>query len=116
MERSTTLFCLKHAPDRNGNIHSHFYPSPGAVRMCLGGEEDEKEIIRVRVREAKKGETPDQWAWWYNEGGTGKRKEYFSMVYRVRMLVEMCFPYGTEIAEKKGEGLLLPVMVEEIPP
>ena len=54
------------------------------------------------------------WGWWDLHGVGGAKRQKFMFVHYAKGLVEMCFPYGTEIAEEHGEGKLMPVQVEEI--
>ena len=63
------------------------------------------EAFHVRVTE---NDDPDSkfWGWWSNE------RNEFRHVYPGKVLVEICFPYGTDIMEKHGEGKLTGVDVE----
>jgi hypothetical protein len=96
------MYCHKLPRHDGGTWYAHLYPNKVCVSMC--GSDP---IIKVRVTECE--ETPDcYWAYWDLKDGD------FSMVYPKRNLVEICFPYGSKVAVERGEGLVLPVRIEEI--
>lgn len=98
--RETRLFCAK-----TSRGHRDFFLNPLGVKMC---GHDESCIIEVRVREVIDQDDPIQFGWWDNA------KSEFSLVFPHRLLVEACFPYGTEVEIKQGTGNLYGVIIEEI--
>jgi hypothetical protein len=88
--------------NRQGTIFFNFYPHPLAVKMCGA-----KEICEVEVTLTE--ESIDcYWGWW------GKGSQRFEHVYPRKFMVEMCFPYGTDIEIEKGKGNLVPVKITKI--
>lgn len=75
-----------------------------------------KDIFRVVIRECDnvedniKDHTVDNiyWSWWDNE----KNEFLFTQQNKVDAIIS--YPYIIAIAEKQGEGKLLPVVIEEI--
>jgi hypothetical protein len=67
--------------------------------MCGNGD-----IKKVTVTEDANG---NYWAWWDNE------RQSFLLVYSSKLLVDICFPGGVDMAEKLGKGHLLQVSVTE---
>jgi hypothetical protein len=61
-------------------------------------------ILKVRITEDSDG---IWWAWWDNKDNE------FQHIYPKRFLVEMCSPYGFIPEEKRGDGRILPVTIEE---
>lgn len=102
----TILFCEESSP-RLGSVHyTHFFQHPKGVLMCRDRKSrDTPPLLEAEVSEGT--DTPDSyWGWWDGE------KRRFIFVFHRRMLVEMCFPYGTEAEEKLGRGRLLPVNIK----
>ena len=97
----TTLFAEKR-PDES---YYGFYYSRTLVEMCGA---DEKDIVEVVVRELQEGEESPYWGWWDNEKGE------FQMIYPGKIPSDMCFPYGPEVEEEKGEGKQMNVSIEEV--
>jgi hypothetical protein len=102
--RETTLFC-QHIDGRHGKWYAHFYSHPTAVKMC--GNEP---VIQATVRELPEAKPDCYWAFW------NAKDQSFHHVYPVRELVDICFPYGIKGAEELGEGVCLPVQIEEVKP
>jgi hypothetical protein len=48
----------------------------------------------------------DQWGWWDAEDKT------FCMIFPRRMLVEMCFTYGSKVEEERDRGRVVQVRIE----
>lgn len=71
---------------------------------CIRGEP--LNLLRVRLVEEVEG---PYWCW---EDATTKK---WRMVYPAKLLLQVCFPYGLEIAEKTGQGRCIRVRVEELP-
>lgn len=105
--KSTELFCHKMPkPQDPRRPYNHFFPSEEAVKMC-----GTYPIVKVLLTEAPE-EAQDAdcyWAWWDTEHDHNR----FCMVWAWRGGVEMCFPYGTEIAERLGRGMVVRVLVQE---
>lgn len=97
-ERSTGMFCHIGKGPKGRPYYAHLSRDPRTT-SCYG----DGKIHEVMVTEDPRG---DYWAWWDN------KEQVFHNVYPIRSLVEMCFPYGTEIEEKYGKGHLLKVSVE----
>ncbi len=76
----------------------HIEPNRRYVKMCGSNHP----IVKVMVRANDGG---DYWAWWDNNDSC------FMFVYRRKVLVEMCFPYGTKAEESRGRGELMCVEV-----
>ena len=102
--KSSNLYCLKKRTHDGRGIFTHFFPGVMSVRACMG--RDTETIYRVIVREATGDDVPNYWSWWSNE------REEFCFTNENRVGVDICFPYGPEIEEKKGRGQLMSVVVE----
>jgi hypothetical protein len=99
--KSTILFCTdEHIGPVKEPYYDHFYPHPGVVRMC-----GVKRVFKVLVEEDQSGSEDPYWGWWDND------KQMFLFVYRKQMLLNMCFPYGPEVQERRGDGIRLPVKI-----
>jgi hypothetical protein len=104
--KTTTLFCTELKTHRvpGGIMYDHFFPNTLCVRMC-----GEYEILKVQVTadpDPAAVKKDNYWGYWDNE------KETFTMVYYSRIRLNMCFPYGPEVYEQRGEGICVPVKVE----
>jgi hypothetical protein len=109
-QRYTDLYCFRW-PQSDGTTRlGDFFQSKAQVRMCgnCGGPGDPP-IVRARVAEIQPGETSSYYAWWDN-----KRLD-FGMVFRSKMMTEVCFTYGSKVEEARGRGHLLNVTVTELP-
>lgn len=102
--RKTTMFCLKHTDSKRGTYFSDFYNHKTALAVCYGASYDQ--IYTVCVEEVKK-RAGDYWGWWCFA------ENRFALVFGNRNLLNMCFPYGIDAAEKKGEWIALPVKINE---
>lgn len=104
----TILFCDKQRMyDNSGEYFANFYPSKLQVQMCRSHNNQNAPMLKARVSEGK--DIPGSyWAWW------GIERQAFTMVFRRKFIVEMCFPYGTKVEEERGRGKLLPVDIEII--
>lgn len=60
------------------------------------------EIHKVEITE-NNDDSPKYYAFWDNS------RNRFINVWYTRSLVEMCYPYGTKVLEKNGEGKLMGV-------
>lgn len=107
--RSTRLFCAE-IPDehRGGTYYSHFFPSTLGVKMC---QDDRRPypVFEVLVTETEEYPNLDTyWGWWDQE------RQMFNIVFVKKLLVEVCFPYGSKAEEDRGRGKLLPVNITVI--
>ena len=94
----------------------HFYPSTIQVRMCGEGFGNKRPIPIFLVKLTRDEKGP-YWGWLashhpYNRDRGGS----VSMVYRNRMSVDICFPYGVDSAIKRGHGEVIRVRAEIIRP
>ena len=85
----------------------HFYDSLKLVKFCDSGKGP---YVKVKIREAKKDEKSDYVCW----GWKDYKDRKYQFIYPEQFQVEMCFPYGTELAEERGEGKLVKIIVEEL--
>lgn len=105
MSRSTICYVHKLAMDKPpGYRYAHAFRNAFATH--LAGKEHP--ILKVRVVELSEETDDAYWAWWNAEDGC------FHHVYPKKLLVEMCFPYGTQPETERGYGELLPVSIEEL--
>lgn len=81
----------------------HFQPHPKGVKFCGG-----KIIVKVKVREMQKNEKSPYYAYYDNE------EKKFNYVYPTEQLTRMCSPDYFHEHEKKGDGKVMNVFVEEI--
>ncbi len=95
MSRESNLFAFR---KKNGEGFEHFYPHPTIVRMC-----GEREVFPVRVIEDLEG---PYYGWWDH------RRQMHTMIYDAKVLVEICFPYGSKSAEERGDGTLVRLRAE----
>ncbi len=76
----------------------HIHHSDMAVSMCGSGP-----IVEVCVTLDPAGK---HWGWWDAE------RKWFTMIFHDKMLVDMCFPYGSKAAEELGRGRVAQLRVE----
>ncbi|VVB52985.1 Uncharacterised protein [uncultured archaeon] len=103
------MFCAE-LPDeyRGGLWLTHFFRSARTVSLCFDSRQPHP-ILEVLVSETTESPNIDTyWGWWYN------REQKFTLVYAKKMLVELCFPYGSKVEEGCGRGNLVPVNVKVI--
>ena len=107
-ECTTRLFAAK----LSGHDRSlfHFYPGLHVYSKGVMGIGPE-ETFAVVVRDLRDGESSTYWGWWDLRHGHG-----WCHVYPKKFLVEMCFPYGTEVEEENGKGQMANVAVDMLPP
>ncbi|RLI53387.1 MAG: hypothetical protein DRP09_15845 [Candidatus Thorarchaeota archaeon] len=79
---------------------NHTYGSEIQLTMC-GCDTP----IPVIVRLAGDNERPTHWAWW------DARKLRFSMIFKSKVQLDMCFPYGRSVAEDSCDGVGVEVVV-----
>jgi len=98
------MYCVKDK-DKEGNFYyNDIYPSKLQVRMCISGDID---IYIVSVVEANIDDNTPYWGWIDNTG-------MISMIFRDFVLLQVCFPYGIDAAEKAGQGKRTKVSIVEI--
>lgn len=106
MTRCTKLWAIQtDNPKRPFRSFQKSKHTEGALSVY--GESLDAVPVEVLVREVSEDETPNFYAWWENS------TESFpsSFVWPSRTQVSVCFPYGPEVLEERGEGKLLPVNV-----
>lgn len=88
----------------------HFYSSTTAVRMC--GD------VEISLVELVPDEAGPYWAWYHSHHPHNypDTRGTVSMVYGNRVCVEVCFPYGTDVAERRGHGRVVRVAVTALRP
>lgn len=95
--------CYAHKTERRGAVlylhvgprryvELHYMPHP---------------IVPVTVRERVEGDTGHVYWGWRKPDGT------YTMIWPSETQVEMCFPYGTEVEEKRGKGTKVRLTIEE---
>jgi len=99
MPASQEFFCHR----EDGEL-IHLLRSKLAVKTCGAGE-----VISATVRPAAEGEIPTHWGWFDHE------EACFSMVFRTRQRLAVCFHYGIEAEEKRGRGKATPLIAEVVP-
>lgn len=89
--------------DKNGHtLFSDVYLNKMITECYAGGG---GEIVQVCVREGPDG---DYYGW------IAKGNEHYSHVYRNEHHFSMCFGYGYEAEEKRGNGRMVRLSIEEI--
>ncbi len=82
--------------------YRHIYESEVAVRMCG----PKGPIHQVRVTQDPEGPF---WGWWDAE------RQAFCMIWQSEVQNKMCFTYGPEASEARGQGLRSRLRLERIP-
>jgi hypothetical protein len=88
---------------------SYFHASPNKWWVELHMAPDP--IVTLRFRERTETDPPSPYWGWVD----ARHPDVYSMVWPSRIQLEMCFPSGTEPAEKQGDGHKVNLVVEEIP-
>lgn len=101
-ERSTVMYATRLPKHGGGTYLAGFMHSEQVAKICFY-----KPVERVAVRDMREGETSECWAWWDAKDGR------FDFVFASWAGVEMCFPYGSEVERKKGNGEVVNVAIEE---
>jgi len=103
--KPTRLFCAEVPRHDVGTYLTYFFPSPLGVKMCM----DDRRPFPVFEVVVTEGVDPEgYWGWWDSE------RQMFNIVFFKKLLVEVCFPYGSKAEEDRGRGKLLPVNVQVI--
>lgn len=108
-KRRSILHCQIAPHHKEGSYYTHFMANPNVVQL----HDETSAVYQAEVEQCE--DSPGvYWGWWENQ------KQAFTMVYRTRSILNMCFPYGFDIEEKKGRGHAVPVKVtlgpEVLPP
>ncbi len=86
----------------------YFYPSTVQLTMC--GTDP---MFLVRLTLDAQG---PYWAWYHSSHPSNRSdKGQISFVYRRRFLVDMCFPYGSDVAAKRSHGEIISAQVRHHP-
>ncbi len=85
------------AKSENGKFR-HIYPSATQVGMYTTDTP-----VPVNVSVDANG---DYWGWQQKSG-------YISMIYEQEQALEICFPYGTKVAEERGDGKRVKLTIQE---
>jgi hypothetical protein len=101
----TRMYCGELPDDyRGGTYLTHFFQSKLGVKMCM---DDRRPFPVFEVVVSEGTDTPDSyWGWW--DSG----RQAFNIVFARKLLVEVCFPYGSKAEEDRGRGKLMPVNIE----
>ena len=74
------------------------------VRMCISPLD---KIYKIDVREAKEYEDTPYYGWL-------ESSENISMIFPSLILLSVCFPYGIEAEEQRGNGKVVKVVISEV--
>ena len=98
-------YCSKRLREQDGKIYYvNIQPSIMQIKMCVDSNTD---IYEIDIKEARSNEDTPYWGWLYPDGK-------ISMVFHSKILVEVCFTYGTKIEEEAGKGKLIQIVINEI--
>jgi hypothetical protein len=102
-----TYYCHKIPPSTNPkeSWYAHIFQSPLRVNTCGPGP-----VVAIEFIECAEEDSTDYWGW--QETG----EKLFSMVYRDRRMLEMCFPAGTRPQVERRLGRAVNLKVREIDP
>jgi len=107
VERTWLLYARQRA-EAEGRL-SDFFPSTIQVRMC--GDEP---IVLARLRVDPEG---PHWSWYQSHHPYNRRSRgHVTMIYPAKVLVDVCFPYGTGPEVKRGHGQLVRLSAEVVRP
>ena len=98
--KRSNMWCQVMTGHTGDDYLSHFAPHSEVAQMYSPKEP----VYAAVVEEAPEAEGC-YWAWWDN------KDQRFTHVYHWRGAVEMCFPYGPEVEEKRGRGKVMSVKV-----
>lgn len=97
------------AHQRPDGLFEHFHPSTIQVRLC--GNQENVFLVRLELDD----ENGEYWGWYHSETSR-VFADRVSMVYRNRLAVEVCFPYGTQAETKRGRGRVVRLRVTPVRP
>lgn len=66
-------------------------------------------MVEIVVRERQPEDAPSSYWGWLDT----KDPSRYTMVWPSEIQLEMCFPYGSEVSEKKGFGRKVNLVIEE---
>lgn len=100
--KPTKLYCAEETDHQSRPYLSYFFSHVVQVKMCM----DSRRPLPIYETEVSAGDDPNgYWGWWDAE------RQEFCFVFVKRLLVEVCFPYGSKAEEERGRGKLMPVRV-----
>lgn len=98
-------YCTKTLREQDNTVYyTDIHPHILSTKMDSGNKE---EIYKINIREAKPDENTPYVGWLDNE-------ENISLIFRNIILFKVCFPYGYEAEEKRGNGKMIRIFIEEI--
>lgn len=100
-EKRTIMFATQLPHHAGGSYYSCF-----STRESVAKAFHNRPLTKLLVREVRKGETGDYFAWWSN------KSQEFMFVFHSRTLVSACFTYGAAAEERAGQGKVMCVVVE----
>jgi hypothetical protein len=105
-DRRTRMWCQKYrSRTGDGWDYRHFSMNPIGCKLS----DPDVDPIRVDVQECI--ESPEcYWSWWE----FGDTDRFTTMTYSHRLILEVCFPYGSQAEMDRGSGLVLPVQIIEM--
>ena len=93
---------MKHFAKKEKGRYLDLYTNKVATSMCCNPDD---KIIEVDVTVDETGE----YLGWLK---TGEEVPHF--IYPKRVLIDICFPYGVDVAIKRGEGKIVKVKIKEL--
>ena len=98
-------FCNKRLRYQDGiEYYTNIFTNEKSVKMCNNSPE---KIYKIDVREAKEDEETPYVGWLYPDGN-------ISMIFPNRILLEICFPYGTKAETEHGNGRVIRIIIKEV--
>ena len=98
-------YCTKRLREQDGkNYYTNVFNNSLSVRIFLNKGE---KIYKIDVRKAKDNEETPYVGWMKPDGS-------ISNIFPNRILLEVCFPYGTKAATEHGDGKVIKVFIKEI--
>lgn len=96
-------YCHKRLREQDGKEYYHdIFNNELSVKIF-----SEDKIYKIDVREAKPDEETPYVGWLDNEGN-------IVLIFPNRILLEVCFTYGTKAEEERGNGKVIRVFIKEI--
>jgi len=100
-------YCTKELREQDGKYYyKNILSSKRTVELYLTLSSP-KPIYKIDVREAKETEETSYVGWLDNEGN-------IDYVYPNRVLLEVCFQYGTKVETEYGKGRVIRIFIKEI--
>ena len=88
----------------NKDYYTNIFSHEKAVKMCNNSPE---KIYKIDIREATEDEETPYVGWLYPDGT-------ISFIFPNRVLLEVCFPYGTKAETEMGKGKVIRIVIKEI--